>query len=550
MFLRQINLRKEGREYTYLKVVENTWEGGRTQQKTLVNFGNVGGWPKERLEEVVNLLTKFLASDMVLFSRITLDRCRQLGPYLPLSALWDRVGLDEIIEKALVARKADDRVTQCAKAIVLTRLVSPCSKRALSESLSRDIEIPGVSSDVLPLQSYYRTLEYLADAKSEIEKGVHARLAHLFNQDVSLVFYDLTSSYFEGKCCALAKRGYSREHRPDLLQIEIGLLVDGEGTPIGHEVFDGNVKDVRTVLGTLDRLKEEFGVRRCVFVSDDGMASEANLGEIEQRGYEYITSLSLGKSVIGQELARTCRPHKSWQKVSDNLWLEPLAKQGEVRYIGSYNPERAASTWEHRKARLADCIEYLRSVERERKRRGPKRTVDDRIMAADRFLRRKGCRRLIHLERGEEGALVWKLDRDALRRERRTDGLLILKTNSKTLSDEEVAKGYRMLWRVEDAFRHIKSPIQLRPIRHWSDPRVLGHVFICVLAYTLERLYEQELEKAGLALSARSALDELGQIMVVTLEANGRQLRRRTEISPRQRQLLSAAGVKEVPELW
>ena len=285
MFLRQINLRKEGREYTYLKVVENTWEGGRTQQKTLVNFGNVGGWPKERLEEVVNLLTKFLASDMVLFSRITLDRCRQLGPYLPLSALWDRVGLDEIIEKALVARKADDRVTQCAKAIVLTRLVSPCSKRALSESLSRDIEIPGVSSDVLPLQSYYRTLEYLADAKSEIEKGVHARLAHLFNQDVSLVFYDLTSSYFEGKCCALAKRGYSREHRPDLLQIEIGLLVDGEGTPIGHEVFDGNIKDVRTVLGTLDRLKEEFGVRRCVFVSDDGMASEANLGEISNQGF-------------------------------------------------------------------------------------------------------------------------------------------------------------------------------------------------------------------------------------------------------------------------
>ncbi len=550
MFLRQINLKKEGREYSYLKVVENTWEGGRTQQKTLVNFGNVGGWPKEKLEEVVNLLTTFLASDMVLFDRITLDRCRQLGPYLPLSALWDRVGLDEIIERSLASRKADDRVTQCTKAMVLTRLVRPSSKKALSEALSRDIEIPGVSSDVLPLQSYYRTLEYLAEAAGEIEKGVHARLKHLFNQDVSLVFYDLTSSYFEGKCCKRAKRGYSRDHRPDLLQIEIGLLVDGQGIPIGHEVFDGNVKDVRTVVGALDRLKKEFGVRRCVFVSDDGMASEANLAEIEQRGYEYITSLSLGKSLVGQELIRTCRPRKSWQKLSDNLWLEPLAQHGKVRYIGSYNPERAASTWEHRKTRLAECIEHLRSIERERPRRGPKRTVDDRMMAADRFLRRKGCRRLIQLERGEEGALRWKLDRDALRAVRRTDGLLILKTNSRELSDVEVAKGYRTLWRVEDAFRHIKSPIQLRPIRHWSDPRVLGHVFICVLAYTLERLYEQELEKNGLDVSARAALDELGPIMVATLAANGRQLRRRFEISPRQRQLLSAAGVKEVPELW
>lgn len=550
MFLRQINLRKEGREYTYLKVVENIWEGGRTQQKTLVNFGNVVGWPKERLEEVVNLLTKFLESDTVLFSQITVETCRQLGPYLPLSALWDWVGLDEIIERALASRKVDGRVSKCAKAMVLTRLVRPSSKKALSETLSRDALIPGIWEDALPLSSYYRALEYLAGAKDEIEKGVHARLAHLFNRDVSLVFYDLTSSYFEGKCCPRARRGYSRDHRPDLLQIEIGLLVDGEGTPIGHEVFDGNVKDVRTVLSALDRLKRDFGVRRCVFVSDDGMASEANLAEVERHGYEYITSLSLGKSAIGAELARNSRLVGSWRKVSDNLWLEPLASQGEVRYIGSYNPERATSAWEHRKVRLAQCIEYLRTLERERPRRGPKRTVDDRMMAADRFLRKKGCRKLFQLERGEEGAILWKLDRDALRRQRRTDGLLILKTNSGTLSDEEVAKGYRMLWRVEDAFRHIKSPIQLRPIRHWSDPRVLGHVFICVLAYTLERLYEQELEKAGLAMSARAALDELRPIMVATLEANRRQLRRRTQISPRQRQLLSAAGVKEVPELW
>lgn len=550
MFLRQINLRKEGREYTYLKVVENAWANGRTEQRTLVNFGNISNWPREKLEEVVSLLGKFVSSDQVLLSRVEFGSCRVVGPYLPLSALWDRLGLDGIIESALSGRRVEQRVVECAKAMVLSRLVSPCSKKAVAESLSRDIEIPGVSGGALPLSSYYRTLEYLAEAKSEIEKGVHARLKHLFNQDVSLVFYDLTSAYFEGKCCGKAKHGYSREHRPDLLQIEIGLLVDGEGIPIGHEVFDGNVKDVRTVLDTLVRLKEEFGVRRCVFVSDDGMASEANLAEVERRGYEYITSLCLGKSVVGSELVRTCRARKSWQRISDNLWLEPLDKRGDVRYIGSYNPERAESNWTHRKARLLECTQYLRSVQYERKRRGPKRTADERLIAADRFLRKKGCRKLIRLERGEEGTVRWKLDRDELRRERRTDGLLILKTNSRTLSDTEVARGYRTLWRVEDAFRHIKSGIQLRPIRHWSDPRVLGHVFICVLAYTLERLYEQALEKAGLEVSARKALDELRQIIVATLEANGRCLRRRSQITPQQWKLLSAAGLKEVPELW
>jgi transposase len=156
---------------------------------------------------------------------------------------------------------------------------------------------------------------------------------------------------------------------------------------------------------------------------------------------------------------------------------------------------------------------------------------------------------MIRLERTESG-FSWKLDRDSLRKASRFDGILVLKTNSKTLSVEEVAKGYRTLWRVEDAFRHIKDHIGLRPIRHWNDSRVLGHVFVCVLAYTLERLYERELAKAGLGITARAALDELRSMVVATLEVGEKHLRRRSEITPRQRQLLAAVGITEVPELW
>jgi hypothetical protein len=549
MFVRKLTLKREDKQYSYLRVVENSWQQGKAVQRTLVNLGNVDGWPQEKLEQLVVALTGFLEMDMVALSSVRFNQCRMLGPYLALSGLWEWLGLDEILAHAFGPRKMDPRAIACAKAMVLSRLVEPRSKRAVSELVSHYIAIPGVDGNDLPLSCYYRTLEYLSQEKTKIEKAVHAKLVNLFNQDVSLVFYDLTSAYFEGRQCAMAKRGYSREHRPDLVQIEIGLLVDAEGLPIGHEVFDGSVKDVRTVIGTLKRLQDDFGVRRCIFIGDDGMASEANLNEVASRGYEYITSLSLGRSPIGAKLLGEAPQPRHWSQLGENLCLEPLGELDGVRYIGTYNPQGAAATREHRKARLRHCMDSLRKLLTPVKLHGRKKGPEELFVRADRLLVGKVCHEMILLERTESG-FSWKLSREAFRKASRLDGVMIIKTNSKTLSDEEVARGYRTLWRVEDAFRHIKDGIGLRPTRHWNDSRVLGHVFVCVLAYTIERLYERELAGANLEVSASAALDELRSVIVATLQAGHKSVRRRSEITPRQRQLLAAAGVTEVPQLW
>jgi len=194
-------------------------------------------------------------------------------------------------------------------------------------------------------------------------------------------------------------------------------------------------------------------------------------------------------------------------------------------------------------------MEFLRKLLIPVKLHGRKKSPEELFVKADRHLVGKKCQDLILLERTESG-FSWTLSRDAFRKASRLDGIMIIKTNSKTLSDEEVARGYRTLWRVEDAFRQIKDGIGLRPIRHWNDSRVLGHVFVCVLAYTIERLYERELAGAKLDVSARAALDELRSIIVATLEVGKQRVRRRSEITPRQRHLLAAAGITEVPQLW
>jgi transposase len=550
MFVREQIVKRGSAQYCYLKVVESVRKGAGIRQKTLVNLGNVAGWPDGKLNEALKLLADFVGLDISELADVQFSDCRQLGQALVLSHLWEQLHLDRIIEQALAGRRVEIDVAAYARTMVLNRLIAPCSKKAVWEWVGRDVLLPGIQESSLALHGYYRSLEYLSSAKVAIEKDLHTQVKDLFNQDLSLVLYDLTSTYFEGKGCDKAKHGYSRDHRPDLVQIEIGLLVDAEGIPIGHQVFDGNVKDLATVLPTLKRLTEDFKISRCIFVSDDGMASEENLNALTNAGYEYITSLSLGNSIVGSELIASMPAKAQFKRLTDNLAILTLRKDGNLRYIATYNHDRARASRRHRRKRLQACIESLQHLQQPPKLRSRRRTPEQVCQVADRFLRRKASRDFFVLGSDAAGKLEWRLNLNALRREWRKDGFLILKTNAPALSDVEVAQAYRTLWRVENAFRHIKDVVDLRPIRHWKDPRVLGHVFVCVLAYTIERLMDKRLEAANLNMTAISALTEMDSLTVATLDVGDQTVRRRSRITPKQAQILAAVGVGQVPELW
>jgi transposase len=550
MFIREQVVKRGAAEYRYLKIVESIRDGATTRQNVLVNLGNVAGWPAGKLNEALKLLADFVGLNVSQLADVQFSDCRQLGPALVLSHMWSQLRLDRIIEKAFAGRRVEIDVAAYARTMVLNRLIAPCSKKAVWEWADRDVLLPGIKESSLALHGYYRALEYLSSAKVAIEKDLHSQVKDLFNQDLSLVLYDLTSTYFEGKGCDSAKHGYSRDHRPDLVQIEIGLLVDAEGIPIGHQVFDGNVKDLATVLPTLARLKEDFKISRCIFVSDDGMASEENLNALTNAGYEYITSLSLGNSIVGSELIATMPAKAQFKRLIDNLSILTLRHDGNLRYIATYNQDRARASRHHRRKRLQACIDSLRHLQEPPKLRARRRTPEQVRQLADRFLRRKASRDFFILGSDAEGKLEWRLNLNALRKEWRKDGFLILKTNAPALSDVEVAQAYRTLWRVENAFRHIKDVVDLRPIRHWKDPRVLGHVFVCVLAYTIERLMDKKLDAANLNMTAISALAEMAPLTVATLDLDGKTVRRRSRITAKQTQILAAVGVGQVTELW
>ena len=218
--------------------------------------------------------------------------------------------------------------------------------------------------------------------------------------------------------------------------------------------------------------------------------------------------------------------------------------------MGTYNGARAASTRAKRARRLRACLNLLQDLSEKSPKKATEKAANKKLLKAERFLRQKCCQKFFSLSVNEAHQLCYAFSREIFRQEWQKDGVLILQTNSTTLSEEEIVRGYRSLWMVEDAFRHLKDPLHLRPIRHWSDPRVLGHIFICVLAFTLERLYDLALEKYQLPISARKALEKLSDIETVLLQAQGKTLRKRSQISIEQQKLLSAVGIKEVMKLW
>ena len=553
MFLRILTRVKNGTTYKYLKLVENVRRGGKVTQKVLLNFGNVNNWPLERLQEFIYKLNEFYNLEIVPTAQDVPDpeNVFEFGPHYALHQIWQKLELSESLRHHSEHNQAEIDLVAPVKTMVFNRLIAPRSKLQVHHWAKRQA-IPEVYPHRVPLQNYYRALDYLMDHKESLEKNIFWKVNDLFNIDLSLVFYDLTSSYFEGKHCEIAKHGYSRDHRPDRRQIEVALLVNRDGIPIAHEVWEGNIKDSETVADALQRLKKEFNIRRCVFVGDNGLVTPDNLELLNNYGYEYILSLKLRKDPRASAIldSLSVEDYRHFEKLKDNLLFKELSPvaAGE-RIVACYNPIRAESSRSKRQQRLRESRDYLEGFKLPRKR-GQHRDPEKIHRQIERWLSHKGTLQFFNYHYHKEGDFEYHLQEDVLAREEKCDGLCLLLAKSSKLSAEDIATGYRTLTEVEDAFREIKSFLRIRPVYHYKEIRVRGHVFICVLAYLLEKFLERELVTHGIEFSAKAALDALTSLHVVTYEVMGHEVTKICKADKEQQCLLKALGIKEVPRIY
>lgn len=569
MFLRILKVKKDKKEYEYLKLVENVREDGKTQQRTLLNFGNVQNWPPDKLKLFIDKLNEFFQLE-ILPQQVTSENeveplsALTYGPFYAAEAIWQALQMDQLLAQRVSRKEVTIDWLRAVKVMIFNRLVAPRSKRAITTWLQRQA-IPGIYPRQLPLHYYYRSLDYLITAKSALEKDIFFQVNDLFTLDLSLVFYDLTSSYFEGHHCPIAKRGYSRDHRPDLLQIELALLVNGESLPIAHAVWEGNVKDNVTVPDAIATLRQQFNFKRVIFVGDNAMSTPNDIAQLRAAHYEYIVSMKPNyDSRIPQLLEQFTLKDKTFPEqggfvcVKHNLYVKELERPREgfyddERIILSLNPIRARESAAKHRQKIKKAIQYLETFKLPRKR-GQTKKPDEIHKQIEHQLKRWRLEEYFTYTFHQEGNFEYRLDKLKVVEQRKKNGLLFLLTSApkESLSAQQIAYNYRMLARIEASFRVIKDVLKIRPIRHYRTSRVKGHVFVCVLAFLLERLIEKKLQNANIDMTASMAFEKLESIKLVQYRLFNQEFYKTTKPEEEQLKIFSALGApsfSRVPNL-
>ncbi|TET11388.1 IS1634 family transposase, partial [Candidatus Aerophobetes bacterium] len=323
MFPRISETRSKGKLYRYVKIVENYWHKGQSRQRVVAKLGNLEKFKNRDLEKLIKGLCRICEREDLNVENLKAKKSPRYGDILAARHLWKELGLDELIDGHMRHTEAKIPVELISFLMVANRLVDPLSKLAISSWYKEKVYLPELENTHLSPHDFYRSMDYLEEMKEDIEKDLYYKLRDLFTLKLNLIFYDTTSSYFEGEGPSIAKHGKSRDHRPDKHQIIIGLLVTDEGLPIAHEVFEGDEADKATVVKTIDDLKRRFRLKRVIFVADRGMVSQANLDYIKEQGFSYIVTLKKrrlneAKEAIDATLADLEEKRKSYEQEKKN----------------------------------------------------------------------------------------------------------------------------------------------------------------------------------------------------------------------------------------
>jgi transposase len=499
----------------------------------------------------------------VIPAQVEIEEAREAGSVYVAHQMWRRLKLDAILEKA----GRNQRAWLLTEVMAINRLVAPASEHAMPEWVRRTALADLLHADfhLLNDEALYRNLDRLHPQREIIEGELAARERDWFALPESIYLYDLTSTYFEGKALrnAKAKRGYSRDQRPDCKQVVIGRVLDGDGFPKAHEVFDGNRNDSTTVDDMLAALEKRIGKKADATVTvDRGMAYDKDIEQIRGRGYHYLVAARAEErwnheqefmeeagweDIIRQPSPTNPCQHKTRVCIKQCLTGEEV----HVLCLSEQRKEKDRAIRELQEKRLlADLESMSRGIAKRKKKPRSEGEVNQAIGRLRERYSRVGRYYQIRYE-AERRALIWEVDAESKRRAERLDGSYVLKTDRRDLTKEEIWRHYILLTRVESAFRAMKSPLMERPILHHLAHRVETHIFLCVLAYHLLATVEKAFLDQGVHTSWATLREQLASHQVVTVvlpTSDGQQIRIRkaTTAEPEHKAIYQVLRIPEI----
>jgi len=575
MYVRTLNVpSSNGTVNQYVRIVQAYRQDGKVKQRVIADLGR-----KDLLLAMLPQLQRLLKGDEAVVGEdngpVKVLEAATWGPMLVVRELARRIGLIEILDKMFGPSPEQDANPPAAPPVeralllVANRLIRPGSEHALAGWLETDWVCDRQGRRLTPcwerkgrvmvahrqLDRWYRTLDRLTKVKDRVEVELYGRLRDLFSLKVDLVFYDITSTYFEGSGPEdLAFNGHSRDNKPQNVQVVVGVVMAG-GWPIAHHVFEGNTVDGTTVNQVVEDLGKRFGIGRVVFVGDRGMVSKKNLKELGDDGHGYLVGLK-----------RRANPKvDQWLlKVDEQAWVncpgginarerkEPLLTRVQEIQTGDESQrvfvidseERRAYEQAHRTKSMQRTLEKLQKLQ--------KRVDNGRLTDAEKI--GAAAARAMSAHHGaryykwdlEDGKFRFEEDPERFGAEKRLEGRYVIATSEKDFTALEAVAAYKQLTEVERGFRSLKDVLRLRPVWHHSESRVKGHIFVAALALLLERLLEKLLKETGVPLSAREALLAVQTIRHVRFDIGGELRAGVTVGSARARQVTKALGIQDL----
>jgi transposase len=558
---------KDGKEHRYYSIVESRRVSRqRVVHRTVVYLGEINdtqqaAWRKtlEVFDESKRDFTtlslfpddrEMAAGDVdtlqVKLSEMQLQRPRAFGGCWLGCELWRQLKLQEFWESKLPEGRESVPWEKVLRLLVINRLLDPGSEFRVHRQWfdqTAMAELLGTDCAVAEKDRLYRCLDRLLEHKQELFQHLRQRWEDLFEVQFDILFYDLTSTYFEGEAAQIpkAKRGYSRDHRPDCLQVVVALVITPEGFPLAYEVMDGNTSDGTTLRGFLDRIETSYGKARRVWVMDRGIPTEALLAEMRDPARQTFYLVGTPKGRVNQHEKKWL--DLPWQRVRESVQVKLYQHEGEL-YVLAKSEGRQAKENAIRRQRLARLLRKLRALRRSLPKRD---SLLLRLGAAKKEAGRAFGFVQIRVPKTEEEVnrltFTFAVDKEKLRKAELRDGHYLLRSNLTGEDPGVLWERYVQLTQIEAAFKAMKSELGLRPIYHQLGPRVEAHILVAFLAYCLLVTLKNRLQALAPGLTARAVLDRLTsmQMLDVTFPTtDGRQLvmPRYTQPTPEQKLLL------------
>jgi len=523
--------RKSG---TYLRIVESKRNSnGKVQKTTLHNLGNVANYSSASLKKMGKVLYELGGGRI---PEEYTPRISEIARYnYGFIQVYDHVikeyELDKYLSRLSLRYHIEFDLYQTILLMIAERLNDPSSKLS---NYNHQNEYLGL--DKIELHNLYRSLDYLYENQDKIQQLIYTKGRNLFNHQLDVVFYDVTTFYFDSeKEDGYRRKGYSKDGKIGKTVIVFGLLIDKHKNPIGYRIYKGGQYEGHTFADAVRKLREEYSIDRVITVADRGMMSRENISLLnsESIGYEYIIgerlknlSHSLQDKILDRsKYSKLKIREEEGKETEEEIELEYFVIKHEgKKIITTYSSKRASKDRYEREEKIKKAKQYLEDSSKvERK-------------AASHYLKKKN-------------KSEYEIDEEKIKKSERYDGFISISTNAEDMSETDILDAYKQLYKIEHTFRTFKSYLETRPMFHWTEKRIEGHLCLCYISFTLLNYLQQQLQKRLAPMSENKIRNTLSQLQLSLINLDGKEYYLRSNTGEGGKMIFKALKIKELPNL-